>query len=204
MKAEKVVLTLLLALFAFPFAAIADNTFSWTNTAGSLNATASSLSVTSTITAVQFPNGSMLTGSLGMLNLSTGALVGGSLGTGCLGPAGCAFDFAGSTFSIVGAGGGPSLTGMFTGDVTLVGSVTSAGKYTYTLSGVLSGTTNGTEGTGGTTQLTITLNQKFTGGMVALAGGATNIMPVPEPGTLGLLGTGAFGLAGVLRRRRVV
>lgn len=205
MKVGKVVLTLALAALAFPQIAAADNTLSWTNTGGSLTANTSNLSVSSTVTAVQLENSSILTGSnLGALSVSTGALVSGSLATGCLGPSGCAFDFAGSSFNIVGANGGPSFTGSFTSDVTLAGSITSAGKYVYTLNGVVSGMLNGSEATGGTTQLTITLDHEFTGGMIGLAGGATNVTPVPEPGTLGLLGTGLFGLAGALKRRRTV
>jgi hypothetical protein len=73
----------------------------------------------------------------------------------------------------------------------------------YLLSGNVTGTwSNGTSGSG---NITLTLyNGKTTFMGSALVNSAdTGFVgsTVPEPGTLGLLGTGLIGLAGVIRRK---
>jgi len=57
-------------------------------------------------------------------------------------------------------------------------------------------TTNGV-----TVQLTVNTGKGFFNGSVTLASGDTNIEVVPEPGTLGLVGTGLLGFASMLHRR---
>jgi len=53
---------------------------------------------------------------------------------------------------------------------------------------------------GATVQLTINTGKGYFNGTTNISSGDTNIV-VPEPGTLGLLGTGLIGLAGTLRRK---
>ena len=205
MKFSKLAVILALAVLVFPVAAMADNTISWVNASGTLSASSTGMSISSSVVGVVWPNGMTSYGNMGTLTLTTGSLLSGSLTTGCMGAGGCTFSATGSSFAIAGSKGAPSFTGDFTTNVTLIGTMTSTGKYSYTISGgVLMGSINGSmmTTTGGTTQLVANLSHPFTGGMVHLAGGATNVT-VPEPGTLGLLGTGLFGLAGVLRRKLV-
>jgi hypothetical protein len=57
-------------------------------------------------------------------------------------------------------------------------------------------TTNGV-----TVQLTVNTGTGFFTGSATLASGDTNIQVVPEPGSLGLVGTGLVAFAGLLHRK---
>jgi hypothetical protein len=77
----------------------------------------------------------------------------------------------------------------------------SLGNHYYTLSGTLSGTWfTGATITGATTQLTVPLGKGYFGESAHMAGGSSTFTSVPEPGTLGLLGTGLLTMAGFVRR----
>ncbi len=96
-----------------------------------------------------------------------------------------------------------NLSGSFTGPVTWTLINLANGTHEYQLTGAISGTWYNTGVTvyGATTQLTINTGIGFFNGSTMISSGDTNIVVVPEPGTLGLLGTGLLGLAGVLHRR---
>src|SRR5260370_40939957 len=75
------------------------------------------------------------------------------------------------------------------------------GTHNYTLMGTVTGTWfSGSTVQGVTVHLTINTGRRFFDGSTKISSGDTNI-PVPEPGTLGLLGTGLVGLAGARRRQ---
>jgi hypothetical protein len=190
----------LLAL-ALPVAAFAGNV-DFNNTGGTLAGTTSGLTLT----------GSMLTGVTGLglglcstatpcgsVSFSTGALTSGNL------TLGGTFSGIGSSFQILGNGtnGLPSVifTGTFVGNINWSEQACGAGEC-YTLQGSISGTWyNGTTVGGATVQLTFNAGRDGFTGSVPLASGDTVITTVPEPGTLGLFGTGLVGLAGVLRKK---
>jgi hypothetical protein len=102
---------------------------------------------------------------------------------------------------------GVLFTGTFTGPVSWVGTFNQAGNkglgaWTYVLKGTVSGMlSNGSPAQGATVQFTFDVpkGQPFSKG-VRLNQGLTTVT-VPEPGTLGLLGTGLLGLAGLVRRK---
>jgi hypothetical protein len=139
--------------------------------------------------------------SLGTVSYSTGALVSGSIA------AGGVFSSAGSTFDVVGKGNfgepkGPIFTGGFTGNIdwTLVSHV--GQTYVFTLSGDLTGQLyNGVMVTGSTTQTITTHPGQLNQGVGHITLGNTQLT-TPEPGTLGLLGTGLLGIAGMFRRKK--
>jgi hypothetical protein len=75
------------------------------------------------------------------------------------------------------------------------------GTHNYTLTGSLTGTWfNGGIVEGATVQLTVNTGKGFFNGSTNISSGDTNIT-VPEPGTLGLLGTGLISVAGIVRRK---
>ncbi|MGA7687092.1 MAG: PEP-CTERM sorting domain-containing protein [Terriglobales bacterium] len=194
------VLVLALLALALPIAAWADG-ITLTNQFGTISMSTSGItskgSELTSFNGIQAPPGH----SLGTVSYSTGALISGSVA------AGGEFSSAGSTFDVVGKGNygepkGAIFTGGFTGDIqwTLVSSV--GQKLVYTLTGDLSGQLyNGVNVTGTTTQTITTHPGQLNQGIGHITLGTTQLT-TPEPGTLGLLGTGLLGIAGMFRRKK--
>jgi hypothetical protein len=99
---------------------------------------------------------------------------------------------------------GVIFSGAFVGPVTwtLVSQV--GQSLTYSLTGTIAGTLyNGHFVTGTTTQTIYSVPGQITAGVGHIRMGDTTIL-TPEPGTLGLLGTGLVAIAGMLRRKFAV
>lgn len=205
---KRIVLMAVLAL-ALPVAAFA-NGVDFGNTGGTLSGSSAGLTLTgSNLSDVcgMFGPG-CIQGGLGSLTFTTGALMSGNLTTGAT------FSGVGSSFVITGNGtngvpNGVIFNGTFVGTITWVETTNCgpSGAVCYTLLGAISGTYSSNGGAtsqtvnGATVQLTFTTSSLGFMGQIALGSGNTVITTVPEPGTLGLLGTGLVGLAGIVRKK---
>lgn len=174
----------------------------FSNSGGTLSGTNAGLSLTgSTLVAVNgYNGGGLITGDLGTVTFTTGALSGGSLQMGG--------SFApGGTFTIDGNGtgglpNGVLFSGTFSGTVTWTLTTLANSTHNYTVTGVVTGTMGGMSVSGVTVQLTINTGKGFFNGSTTISGGDTTVAAsVPEPSTLALFGTGAFAFAGALRRK---
>jgi PEP-CTERM motif len=198
---KKILLLAALAL-ALPIAAFASGGVDYTNTGGKLVGSTSGLTLTdSVLVAVKGLNGGgLITGNdLGTVGFTTGALVSGSLQMGGTFAAGGSFTITGNGSN--GVPNGILFTGTFSGPVTWKLITLANGTHNYTLTGTLAGTDgSGQTAFGVTVQLTVNTGKGYFCGCTTISSGDTNIV-VPEPGTLGLLGTGLLGLAGVVRRK---
>lgn len=208
---KRIVLLTLLAL-TLPLAAFADEV-DFVNTGGTLTANTTTTTLAGTtvnltlsgsqLTQVTGFNGMGMTqGTLGTVAFTTGALISGStLLGGTFGP--------GGSFVIMGNGqgglpNGVIFSGTFTGNTTWTpsGTIGVSASIFYTLSGAISGTWyNGMTVNGATTQITFDTGKNGFMGSVGLGSGNTVITVTPEPGTLGLLGTGMVGLAGIVKKK---
>jgi len=198
---KKIFLLLLLAL-ALPTALFAKDNIDYTNSGGTLSGSNAGLSLTgSVLIAVNGLDGlGLVTGNdLGSVTFTTGALVSGSLQMG-------GTFAAGGTFTITGNGtdgipNGVLFTGTFSSPVVWTLVTLANGTHNYTLTGTLSGTTgSGYQTVGVTVQLTVNTGKGFFNGSTTISSGDTNVV-VPEPGSLTLLATGLFAVAGAIRRR---
>ncbi len=216
---RRVVVVLALLALAMPIAAWADG-ITFGNSNGTINisymagtgglGTIGSTTITSqgsNLTSFTIGMKSW-TGHLGSVDFSTGVLESGSVS------GGGTFSDVGSTFDIIGkgawaskltkehCGGGCSLfAGSFSS--TIDWTETGSGKpATYVLSGKLVGTLwNGRQITSGTTQQDIYIYKNQLGSGKGHITAGTGQLSTPEPGTLGLLGTGLVGIAGMFRKK---
>jgi PEP-CTERM motif len=197
---KRIALLALLAL-ALPLAAFA-NSIDTTNSGGTLAGSTAGLTLTgSLLIAVNGLGGlGLVTGNdLGSVSFSTGALASGSLQMGGTFAAGGSFTITGNGTS--GIPNGTIFSGTFSGPATWTLVNLANGTHNYTLTGAVTGTLgSGFHTSGVTVQLTINTGRGLFNGMTTISSGDTS-MSVPEPGTLGLLGTGLVGIAGAMHRK---
>jgi PEP-CTERM motif len=193
------VLVLALLALALPMAAWADG-IDLVNKAGSISISAAG--ITSIGSQLRQFNGVVAAPghSLGSVSFSTGALLSGSI------LAGGTFSDAGSSFVVIGKGNqvphkGTIFSGAFVGPISWTLVSQNGQGLIYELSGTIQGTLwNGHFVTGTTTQTIHSTNGQISLGIGHIRVGNTGIL-TPEPGTLGLLGTGLVAIAGMLRRK---
>jgi len=187
------VLILAVLALALPLMAYADSTIDVSNGGGTITGNASGLSLTG---STLFKFGSAVGSNLGSVSFTTGAFTSGDAQMGGTLAAGGTFTITGNGTN--GVANGVIFSGTFTGANTTWTLVTLAnGTHNYTLTGAIADSTGRV---GATTQITVNTGKGFFNGTVGLSSGDSNLS-VPEPGTLGLLGTGLVGIAGLMRRK---
>jgi PEP-CTERM motif len=193
-------------LLAFPMTVWAHNV-GFQSSGGQITSNGSTLNVSSsTLTSlIGMTDTGSVSGNLGIVSFSTGALMSGTLAAGG--------QFAGGgSFSMMGNGSnglphGVIFHGQFSGPVTWTANFVPTGNagmgaWFYTLSGSVAGTlSNGQSFSANVKFSTRDVAQGQQYSSVANLNNGAGAVTVPEPGTLGLLASGLFGLAVVVRRR---
>jgi hypothetical protein len=203
---KRVVLLAVLAL-ALPMAAFANSSLVFGNSGGKITFQGGTLAGNSFLTSFTGTNGVTVTGSLGTVAYNTGALLSGNVGS-------TASFAAGGSFLVKGNGtnglpNGAIFTGVFSSPVSWVGTFNASGNggkgnWTYVLQGSVAGTISGIgsgNAVGATIQFTFDVPGSKPFSTSTRLNHGTTTVAVPEPGTLGLLGTGLIGIAGLIRRK---
>ena len=196
-----VVALVVLSCMFLPTLASASST-DFSNSGGTLAGTNAGLTLTGSmlIAVTGFNGGGIITGDLGTVAFTTGALSSGDLQMGGTFASGGTFTISGN-----GTGGLPNgviFSGTFSGSVTWTLATLANGTHNYTLTGVVTGTMGGMNVNGVTVQLTINTGKGFYSGSTLISGGDTTIeSSVPEPSTLVMFGTGGLSMLGMLRRK---
>lgn len=196
-----VVALVVLSCIFLPNLASASST-DFSNSGGTLAGTNAGLTLTGSmlIAVTGFNGGGIITGDLGTVAFTTGALSSGDLQMGATFAGGGTFTISGN-----GTGGLPNgviFSGTFSGPVTWTLATLANGTHNYTLTGVVTGTMGGMNVNGVTVQLTINTGKGFYSGSTLISGGNTTIeSSVPEPSTLVMFGTGGLSMLGMLRRK---
>jgi len=193
---------LLLSCLMLPSLSFASSGTDFSNSGGTLSGTDAGLSLSgSLLIGVTGLNGNgLVTGDLGTVSFTTGALTSGSLDMGGTFGSGGAFEVDGNGTN--GIPNGVLFSGSFSGTVTWTLTTLANGTHNYTLTGVVTGTMGGVSVNGVSVQLTINTGKGFFDGSTTISGGDTTVAAsVPEPSSLALFGTGAIVLAGAVRRK---
>lgn len=191
-----------LACLMIPAASFADSSVDFSNSGGTLAGSSSGLTLSGStlIAIVGGGGGGIVTGDLGTVAFSTGALSSGSLTMGGTFAAGGSFTVTGNGTN--GVPSGTLFSGSFSGPATWSLVSVANGTHSYTLTGTLTGTADGVSVSGVSVQLTINTGKGFFNGSTMISGGDTTLVgSVPEPSTVTMLGTGVLGLLGMMRRK---
>lgn len=194
-------LVVVLSCFALTNLAAASNTVDFSNGGGTLSGTNAGLALSGStlISVIGFNGGGMVTGNLGSVSFSTGAVTSGSLTMGGTLAAGGTFTITGN-----GTGGIPNgvlFSGTFSAPISWTLTTLANGTHNYTLTGVLTGMMGGTSVSAVTVQLTVNTGVGLFTGSARVSGGDTTVASVPEPSTLALFATGGMSLLGMVRRK---
>jgi hypothetical protein len=205
----KRVVLLAVLMLALPIMAFANSSLVFTNHGGSITYNGTNLAGNAILDS--FTGTACSSCNIGHVSYSTGALLSHSTTSTT-----DSWTFAGGgAFKISSNGSvlvpsGTVFTGTFTGPVTFVGTFNAAGDggkgaWAYTLTGNISGNFSNNYGggaaAGGTVQLTFDVHGHVPFSTFVRGNSGTTTLATPEPGTLGLLGTGLLGIAGLVRRK---
>jgi len=199
---KRIVLLALLAL-AVPAASFANTVVDFSNR-GNISGSVSGLTMSNSelFSVTGLNGGGIITGNLGTVSFTTGALMSGSLGMGGMFAGGGSFTVTGNGHH--GIPSGTLFTGTFSGPVSWTLVTLANGSHNYQLMGTVTGDLLGKPFDGAIEQLTDNTGTAFFTGHPIGSSGNTAVSPIPEPGSLSLLGTGVIALAGLFRRRQKI